>query len=45
MMVVDAGHFKTEDLAMDSLKCMLEQNFKNTNIYKSQSPIDNIKYL
>lgn len=45
MMVVDAGHFKTEDLVMDSLKAMLEQKFKKINIYKSQVFIDKIKYL
>ena len=45
LMVVDAGHFKTEDLVMDSLKEVLERNFQEVNFYKSEVFIDKIKYL
>ena len=45
VMVVDAGHFKTEDLAMDNLKNILEKRFKGIKFYKSQVFIDKIKYL
>lgn len=45
VMVVDAGHFKTEDLVMENLKKVFEKRFKGINFYKSEVSVDKIKYL
>ena len=45
VVVVDAGHFKTEDLVLDNLKEILEKEFNEINFYKSQVLIDKVKYL
>ncbi|MDR1628292.1 MAG: Nif3-like dinuclear metal center hexameric protein [Oscillospiraceae bacterium] len=45
VMVVDAGHFKTENLAIDNFKNILEKKFKEITFYKSEVLIDKIKYL
>ena len=45
IMVVDAGHYKTENVILESLKNMLEEKFENVNFYLSESFTDNINYL
>ncbi len=43
--VVDAGHFKTENVIINPLKLMLEQKFKNIKFKASKTCCDEIKYL
>lgn len=45
IMVVDAGHFKTENVVLEPLKNMLEGKFKNINFYLSTSFTDKINYI
>lgn len=45
IMVVDAGHYKTENVILEPLKNMLEKKFENVNFYLSESFTDNINYL
>lgn len=43
--VVDAGHFKTEDMAMDHLKSLLSNEYKETEFLKTSTFDDGIKYI
>lgn len=45
IMVVDAGHYKTENVILEPLKNMLEEKFKNISFYLSQSFTDKINYI
>lgn len=45
IMVVDAGHYKTEDVILEPLKNILEEKFKNINFYLSKSFTDKINYI
>ena len=44
IMVVDAGHYKTENVVLEPLKNMLTEKFENINFYLSKSFTDNINY-
>lgn len=43
--VVDAGHFKTENLVLEPLKLKLEDKFKSINFELSMRFTDNVMYL
>lgn len=45
LMVVDAGHYKTENVILEPLKNMLEEKFKDSNFYLSKSFTDKINYI
>lgn len=44
MMIVDAGHFKTENVVIEPLKNELISNFPDIEIFSSKSCTDNINY-
>lgn len=43
--VIDAGHFKTEDIVIEPLCKKLNTEFKNAEFIKSKTCTDNIEYL
>lgn len=43
--VVDAGHFKTEDIIILPLAKKLSKEFKNVEFIKSKTCTDNVKYI
>ena len=43
--IVDAGHFKTENVITEPLRYLLKQKFKNTEFAVSEVFSDKIKYL
>ncbi len=43
--IVDAGHFKTENVITEPLRYLLKQKFKNTEFVVSEVFSDKIKYL
>lgn len=43
--IVDAGHFKTEDIVFETLKKFLETEFYMIKFYKSEDFTDEIRYL
>ena len=43
--VVDAGHFKTENVIINPLKIMLSEKFKNVKFITSESFSDKINYI
>lgn len=45
ILIVDAGHFRTEDLVFDTLKKLLKTEFSAVKFYKSEDFTDKIKYL
>ncbi len=45
LVVVDAGHYKTEDVVMDYLKQKLKKAFDNVTFVKSQTFTDYIDYV
>ena len=45
IMLVDAGHFKTEDIVFDNLIKLLSKKFQTVQFYKTKLFTDNIKYL
>lgn len=45
IMIVDAGHYKTENVILEPLKKMLETKFKNIIVYLSKSFTDKINYI
>ncbi len=45
LLVVDAGHFRTEDIVFTTLKNLLETEFSTIKFYKSKEFTDKIKYL
>lgn len=45
LMIVDAGHFKTENIIIEPLSKMLKDKFNGTEFFISKSCTDNIKYL
>lgn len=45
IMVVDAGHYKTENVILEPLKNMLAEKFTNINFYLSKVFTDNVNYI
>lgn len=45
IMLVDAGHFKTEDIVFDNLIQLLSREFQTVEFLKAKYFTDNIKYL
>lgn len=45
LIVVDAGHFKTENVVMPHLHKLLSETFANINFYVSEVCTDNIEYM
>lgn len=43
--IIDAGHFKTEDVVIDPLKKLLSENFLDVNFKRSLSCSDKINYV
>lgn len=43
--VVDAGHFRSEDVVITPLVEKLSEKFENVEFFKSQTCTDNIKYI
>ena len=45
LIVVDAGHFKTENVVIPHLCCLLEKRFTDVDFYISEVCTDNIAYM
>lgn len=45
LMIVDAGHYRTEDVVIEPLIKLLSEEFKEISFYKSLSFTDTVKYL
>lgn len=45
LMIVDAGHYKTENVIIEPLKSELEKHFKDINFFISETFTDKIEYL